>query len=128
MARSKSYVHKGGKSRRHKRRTHKRRSHKRRSHKRRSDKRRSHARRHRLSIYHIKQRGGFNKDSDGHISYLSMDNRYRPFGGVMDSASYNASSLLGNIQGNYKSVNPSVSSQPIGNPLDINDFKFTTTK
>ena len=82
---------------------------------------RKHNRRHRLSR---KQRGGFNRNKSGDITYLSLDKRYRPVGGIMDTISYNSKSLMNNIQGKYKAVNPSVSSQPIGKPLSVKNLKF----
>jgi hypothetical protein len=78
--------------------------------------------------YRRKQRGGFNTNSSGNTTYFSMDNRYRPFGSVTDSVMYNGKSLLGGIEGKYKPVNPSTSSQPIGKPLSIKDLKFSSTK
>ncbi len=119
MSRSKRRVHNRRKSHSHKRRSHKRHSHRRRTHKRRTHKRRS---------YRRKQRGGFNKNSSGDTTYFSMDNRYRPFGGVTDSVMYHGKSLLGGIEGRYKPVNPSTSSQPIGKPISVKQLKFSSTK
>lgn len=82
---------------------------------------RKHKRRNRLSR---KQRGGFNRNKSGDINYFSLDKRYRPVGDIMDTITYNSKKLMNNIQGNYKSVNPSVSSQPIGRPLSVNNLKF----
>ena len=116
MSRSKRRVHNRRKSHSHKRRIHKkRRTHKRRMHKKRR-------------TYRRKQRGGFNKDKSGNVTYFSMDGRYRPFGSVTDSIKYQGQSLLGGMQGKYKPVNPSTSSQPIGTPLSVNDLKFSSTK
>ena len=68
------------------------------------------------------------KDKSGNVTYFSMDGRYRPFGSVTDSVKYQGQSLLGGMQGKYKPVNPSTSSQPIGTPLSVNDLKFSSTK
>ena len=71
-----------------------------------------------------RQRGGFNKNKNGNINYFSLDKRYRPVGSMMDTLSYNRKTLMNNIQGKYKPVNPSVSEQPIGKPLSAKNLKF----
>ena len=71
-----------------------------------------------------KQRGGYNKNKNGNISYFSLDKRYRPIGSMFDTVKFKANSLLNNIQGNYKPVNPNVSSQPIAKPLSVKDLKL----
>jgi hypothetical protein len=71
-----------------------------------------------------KQRGGFNKTKTGSINYFSIDNRYRPVGGISDAIKYHGKKLMNSIQGNYKPINPSISKQPIGKPLSANNLKF----
>ena len=71
-----------------------------------------------------KQRGGYNKNKNGNITYISTDKRYRPVGGIFDTVKFKANSLMNNIQGKYKPVNPSVSSQPISKPLTVQDLKI----
>tara|TARA_A100001011_G_C14220655_1_gene804183 strand:- start:173 stop:589 length:417 start_codon:yes stop_codon:yes gene_type:complete len=83
--------------------------------------RRKHKRRHRTTH---KQRGGYNRNKHGNINFLSVDKRYRPVGGIMDTINYNSKKLMNNIQGKYKPVNPNVSSQPIGDPLSVKNLKF----
>ncbi len=103
------------------RKTHKTRRHQKIHRRKRQHKRRQSKRRTRVSK---KQRGGFNKTKYGNTNYFSIDNRYRPAGGIADSISYYGKSLMNNIQGNYKPVNPNVSNQPIGKPLSAKNLKF----
>ena len=97
------------KSKYHRRSHHKRMKHKR-SHRRHSNRRHSKRRR--------RQRGGKNS------TWFTMDNRYRPIGGLEDSVKYNGKKIYNNIVGNYHGTNPATSSQPIGKPLSINSLKF----
>ena len=110
MPRSKRRVHNRRKSRSYKKRSYKKRMHKKRR------------------TYHKKQRGGFNKTTSGNTSYFTMDHRYRPFGSVTDSVMYHGKSLVGGIEGSYKPVNPNVSTQPIGQSVNLKDLKFGSSK
>lgn len=66
-----------------------------------------------------KQYGGKGKGG-----YLTMDHRYRPVGGLLDGLEYETAKFFNNLAGNYKTVNPNPSNQPIGDALKVSKLKF----